>query len=577
MAWLLLVAAVLVVDPAPVWAQKKYSPEHPEVREMVQKGVALMRNRMDGDFGGQVLQGLAILNTYEDTGFLEDAQVQRAVNTVVSKIPEFREVLENDMAGHDIKTRPEEEVFRRMYESGVALMLLVEFDDKKYEEEIRVLIEFIVRRQMPSGGWGYNLTPSGDTSQAQYCCLGLWLANEKGFDIPIIHAEAAARFWMGSQAGDGSWDYQIVPGNRNGSQHVSLVSAGAGSLYMLGDILNVNPPKKNRVRSDGDSDFELPGFVERLTERELEELQNNRNKEPEEPRGTVSLDAFNAAKARANGWFARNFTADTFHWPYYALYGFERYASFREKIDGELTEIPDWYDQGIEFIKQTQTSGGGFPGRPDANEGVQTALAVLFMVRSTQRLTALSRETKLDAGVLATGNLSMRGNKIISEADRKGLDELLSSIKSTMTPAELQDIAESFRNVAVSSIKDQSKAQQLTLLRDMVTNQYAEIRLVAVRALGQARMVDNCPALIFALTDPDPNIVQEANIALKFVSRKIDAPPVPEAKWVNGRWNTDSQEYKQDIRRLYKFWADWYLGLKPDAELLEVGSVFGDR
>jgi HEAT repeat protein len=139
-----------------------------------------------------------------------------------------------------------------------------------------------------------------------------------------------------------------------------------------------------------------------------------------------------------------------------------------------------------------------------------------------------------------------------------------------MSAEELADIAESFRNVAVTSIKDKSRSQQLVLLREMVTNEHWQIRIVAVRALGQVRLIDNCPALIFALTDPNPEVVQEASIALQFVSRKTETPPVPKARLVGNRYDIEDQDYRQGIRQLYQYWADWYLELKPDAQLLPV-------
>jgi hypothetical protein len=65
-------------------------------------------------------------------------------------------------------------------------------------------------------------------------------------------------------------------------------------------------------------------------------------------------------------------------------------------------------------------------------------------------------------------------------------------------------------------------------------------------------------------------VVQEANIALQFVSRKTETPPVPQAKSVNGDLDTSSDEYKQGIRQLYDYWSKWYLELKPDAQLFPV-------
>ncbi|MDP1562693.1 MAG: hypothetical protein Q8M16_15055, partial [Pirellulaceae bacterium] len=200
-----------------------------------------------------------------------------------------------------------------------------------------------------------NNDPNSDASQTQYCCLALWLAYQKSIDIPLDHSIKAVEFWVNHQFHDGTWAYRPIPNQPAGSPHVSLAAAGCGSLYMLGDILGVNPSRKRLfLRESGASIAELPAFVERLTPREVEDLlavQNNGAESAVEL--AVNVDGLNAAKRRINGWFAKSFHTETSHCPFDALYGFERYAAFREMIDGEVTEVPDWYDQGVEFIKRT--------------------------------------------------------------------------------------------------------------------------------------------------------------------------------------------------------------------------------
>ncbi|MBL8888637.1 MAG: HEAT repeat domain-containing protein [Planctomycetaceae bacterium] len=554
-------------------AQVKYDPDHPEVRRMVNAGVAYLRTDSGSSFGENVLVGLAVLNSYTDNGFKQDPLVNKAVQQALAEVPRLGALLDNGFTGHDVTNGTiEDKVVQRMYEVCVALMLLVEYDDKAYDREIRTLINYIVKRQDPRGGWTYNKGVNSDSSQTQYCCLALWLAHHKGFDIPLDHSVRATRFWVSHQFNDGSWAYQPVATLLQGSPHVSLVSAGAGSLYMLGDILGVNPPPKRLAsKKPGETFLDLPAFVERLTEREVADLlAKQENVKEEAPAPQVDVQGLNGAKQRANQWFARSFRTETDHWPYYALYGFERYATFREKVDGEVTEVPDWYDQGVEFVKANQKGDGSLTGTGEGGPAVHTSLAILFLVRSTQRLTNLPKDTVMNAGFGLGGRTNIRGNQVINEEEKKDIAELLNRVKADMSPEELAEIAESFRNAAVTSIKDKSRSQQLLMLKEMVKNEHWQIRIVAVRALGQVRMIDNCPALIFALTDPNPNVVQEANIALQFVSRKTETPPVPVAKSVNGDLDTSSDEYKQGIRRLYEYWSEWYLELKPDAQLFPV-------
>ncbi len=554
-------------------AQIKYSPDHPEVRQMVKAGVVYLKANMGGSWGERVLNGLAQLNSFEDYGFREDAQINEAVQLVLGEVPKFASALDGGFDGHNLRNaNPDDKVMYRMYEPCIGLMLLVEYDDAAYDREIRTLINFIVRRQNQFGGWSYNNNPNSDSSQTQYCCLALWLAHHKGFDIPLDHSVRAVNFWVSHQFNDGTWAYHPILSQPMGSPHVSLAAAGSGSLYMLGDILGVNPPPRQLVvRKEGELFADLPSFVERLTPREVENLLEEQKNLKDEPVATgVNVQGLNSAKQRINSWFARAFHTETDHWPYYALYGFERYATFREKVDGEVTEVPDWYDQGVEYIKRTQRPDGSLTSGGEGGPPVHTALAVLFLVRSTQRLTNLPKDASLLAGVGLGGKTSLRGNKVINEEEKRDIAEMLNRVKADMSPEELADIAESFRNAAVSSIKDKSRSQQLLMLKEMVKNEHWQIRIVAVRALGQVRMIDNCPALIFALTDPNPMVVQEANIALQFVSRKTETPPVPQAKSVNGDLDTSSDEYKQGIRQLYDYWSKWYLELKPDAQLFPV-------
>lgn len=567
-------AVIAVATPVDALAQK-YDPEHPEVRAMIDRGVAYMKDKGGGHDGDAIIQALAVLNSYMDYGYERDEFVQRGVQRALKLVSLYREHLD-DFDAHNLRNvTANDDELRRMYEPCVALMMLVEFNDEQYESEIRDLIEFIVRRQMPGGGWTYNHVTTGDTSQTQYCCLALWIAHEKGFDVPMERSEKAANFWMGGQSSEGTWAYQIVPGQRSGSPKMSLNAAGAGSLYMLGDIMGVNPPQKAKVAT-AEGSLELPGFVERLTRTEIDRLkaQEGRN-EPET--GNIDVAAFNSAKGRSNQWLTSSFDINPDTWPYYALYGYERYASFREKIDGSVSELPDWYDRGIEFLKQTQRGDGSFPqGADESGAATQTALAVLFMVRSTQRLTNLSREAVMRGNRSLAGDLQTRNGRVISVDQKKDLDQLLSDLgNKDMSPEDLQNMADSIREGALTNIKGSSTAQQLTLLREMVTDERPLVRIIAVRALGQARLVDNCPALIYALTDPNPEVVQEASIALQYVSRKADVPAVPQAtgkELPDGRidYNTDTASYKQGIRTLYHYWADWYLELKPNAELFPV-------
>ena len=151
----------LLLDTPRSMAQIQFDPQHPQVKQMVRAAVEYLRTDFRGTFGERVLAGLAILNSYDDMGFREDAEVNAAVQLVLGKIPDYANVLRDGFERHNMTRINNEEGNRhlyRMYESCVALMLLVEYDDQAYDREIRTLIDFIVRRQRPDGSWTYNFS-----------------------------------------------------------------------------------------------------------------------------------------------------------------------------------------------------------------------------------------------------------------------------------------------------------------------------------------------------------------------------------------------------------------------------------
>ena len=63
------------------------------------------------------------------------------------------------------------------------------------------------------------------------------------------------------------------------------------------------------------------------------------------------------------------------------------------------------------------------------------------------------------------------------------------------------------------------------------------------------------PTLLYALTDPDPEIVREARDALRRISRRFQGFGMPD--------KPTELERHAGIRK----WQAWYLAIRPDAEL----------
>ena len=79
------------------------------------------------------------------------------------------------------------------------------------------------------------------------------------------------------------------------------------------------------------------------------------------------------------------------------------------------------------------------------------------------------------------------------------------------------------------------------------------VRLLAVRALGRTGNLDYVPTLIYALTDPDRDVVLEARDALEFVSRRFDGFGPPDGF-------TEKQRFDAA-----EAWKNWYRALRPGA------------
>jgi hypothetical protein len=97
----------------------------------------------------------------------------------------------------------------------------------------------------------------------------------------------------------------------------------------------------------------------------------------------------------------------------------------------------------------------------------------------------------------------------------------------------------------------------MAFLRGMVSHEENMRRLVAVKVLAGMQDLDNVPALLFALTDPDLEVCREAHNGLRLISRKVDA------------FQLSADPTAKEYLDLKKKWTDWYLKLRPNAELMD--------
>jgi HEAT repeat protein len=115
----------------------------------------------------------------------------------------------------------------------------------------------------------------------------------------------------------------------------------------------------------------------------------------------------------------------------------------------------------------------------------------------------------------------------------------------------LDDLARDPSQLVVEKVDQQSARR----LQQLVRGGEPEVRILAVRALGRSGELDYIPTLLYALTDPDRQVVIEARDGLCFISRNFEGFGPPDEF-------TDAQRYQA-----IDHWKKWYQSLRPDAVL----------
>ncbi|MHB8902445.1 MAG: hypothetical protein ACYC6Y_27100, partial [Thermoguttaceae bacterium] len=104
---------------------------------------------------------------------------------------------------------------------------------------------------------------------------------------------------------------------------------------------------------------------------------------------------------------------------------------------------------------------------------------------------------------------------------------------------------------------DEAKAllsQQAGRLRQMAGGASADQRLTAVQTLARTGTLDDVSTLIYALSDPVPEVVLAARDGLRRISRKIQGLGPPD----------DFTEAER--RTAIDAWKAWCLAIRPDTE-----------
>ena len=497
-------------------AEAAYTPQSPEVQEMLQPALGFLQGaKGQSSLGGDCLIGLTCYkNDYE----LSHPLIVRAVNRCKAERKKLK-----DQSNYDI---------------GLAVIFLCEAGAGQ-GELAEIYLKELLKRQLPNGAWSYEDEKGGDTSQTQYAVLAMWTAKNTGHRIPPAAVISVCKWLMTSRDASGGWVYHPYDSSHERKVTVSLSAAGLGSIYICADILGIKIKPAAKVRAGG-----LPAVLVRVEEAEA--------------KASLPRQPMAAAMRDGNAWIRRNYARSLTppempRYPFYALYAIERYQSFRERADG--TSETAWYDQGVKYLKGKQLKDGSFVDVYGGGGGyVQTCFAILFLMRSTKKSIHELSEGQLKGGVgLPSNDSTMRlyGGRIVAAEVDRSLSELLELLEDQET-TELKNLIRFSPDELATMPRDPDEyARHMQRLRGLLSHKEFEVRMVAVRTLAQARDLDNVPALIFALTDPNNRVVAAARDGLRFVSRKVDGFGLA--------GEPDSTELASAINS----WKQWYLSIRP--------------
>jgi hypothetical protein len=520
-----ILALAVLIWPASASA---IAPDSPEVKQMIEHGLKYLEKKGDDRLGGQCLIGLAFYKSGRKTSHPRIMEAHRACQLALR---EDVKVLDN-------------------YSVGLAVIFLLETDAEKNRSLAQQFVKELLRRQKPEGGWGYDNTQQGDTSQTQYPTLALWLAINSGIDVPLAAIERDCSWLLRTQDPSGAWGYQgNDPGKFERIEQTeirpALVAAGLGSVYICADLLSLYSPRQEK------KDSEVPSALKPLSDPLLKKKPVSSKIDP----GIVRKSIFDG-----NYWFTRHYTLESDGFTHYYLYAFERYQSFRDHVEGRSDDAPRWYNDVAAALKKSQKPDGSWESGD--TEAVATSFAILTLLRSAKKTLAVVAP-RLGEGVLVggmglpkkTADLQEKDGKVIEEVLAGTIDELVTTIEKA-TPPELERLAESPARWKLDN-DVLKRSGEIVKLKALVGSGPVEARMVTVKALARVRDLDNVPLLIFAMSDPDVRIVREADRGLRYISRKFEGVGLPE------------EPKPGDVKSAIGKWKEWYLSIRPTGELLD--------
>lgn len=531
-------------------AQQNFIPESPEVKAVVDRAVEYLTNASPSGEKG-VLAALAIAEASKRYGGL---------------VPKDHPVIKKAIAGilKEVKSKA---LLRAhaMYHPCLAMILLCEADDQEYRPQIIKLVKSFEERQLDDGGFTYLGQKQWDTSQTQYVALAYFVARQHQIPVSLESTQRILEFVIAKQSGN-SWTYS--PGERQ--QKLSIHAAVSGTAYLLGDLLRLQPRLKIEKKVVEGLGVDLPPSIS--VHIVSQEQGDNASTEAawggEGPLVNINKSNFKSCKQKANQHFENSFVIKYSKWSYYYLYAFERYAFFRQQAEGDVGNraMKSWYDDGFALFKNEQKEDGSLPAGPEAtvSPDINTSFAIMFLVRSSEILSIPPAGSSLEGGdglgkTAGKALKELKNGRMTANETSQNLNDLMENLGEDLSNDQLEFLSYSIKDAIreYQARPDKSRGQARAFLRSLVSDKNYYKRLIGVRFLAGEQDLDNAPALIYAMGDPDIRVCMEAHNGLRLVSRKIDSITVPEKPTLS------------DFQLAKDRWVSWLLKLRPDAALLD--------
>lgn len=505
------------------------TPESPEVRAAVDRALVYLEKQNEKRFGHAVLAGLAALKA----GRKDHVLVQRGLEAAqqLANLISTGQPLEGN----------------QMYTLGMAIIFLIEHDPAAHAAEVQTILNHMLSLQKAHGGFGYTNLGTGDTSMTQFAILAMWMASEVGHDVPEDSWVGVTNWLLRTQDPSGGYGYQgRDPGSFNlveqDQVRETMAAAGAGGLYMVGEHLGL-------VRFEP-KDEAPPGL----------KLRKKRERDARPVAGGIDAAKYHEGRKRADAWMDSHYTVEAKMWPLYFLYALERYRSFRDLVEGRTDPSPGWYNDGANYLLKSQLDDGKWVGSPVPEDVGNTCFGVLFLMRSMREI--IKKVKSFGGGTLSGGRGLPDGDDVVlgldgvkSRALSGPADQILQMLEDPDRPevdkalARLHELAEAGDEELLN--KHQKK------LRQLATDGTPQAKAAAIKALSRTRDLDVVPLLIEALRDPEPLVYSEAELGLRFISRKFEGVLPGDDDSESGRLAAAEK------------WKEWFLSIRPDARFEE--------